>query len=367
MAGALRLESFRRELDALHARTKEKLGQEDLEYISAVDRWSKAAMWGGRALVALSPGPLSFLAGTLTLAIGKQLQATEVGHTVLHGAFDRIESEDGVPHRFNSKTWNWLTPIDEESWREEHNVRHHQYTNIVGRDPDVNFGFVRLNEEVPWKSVHRHQLAGGIFSWFAFGFHMNAHATGLVDLWAQDPKDYAVLDPNDPEAPKEAYRRAFRKWTPYYLKEFLLIPLLTGPFFFKTLLGNFVSEVMRDLYSAATIWCGHVGEETAAYPEGTRAGGRANWYRMQVESANNFEVPHFASMLCGALDLQIEHHLFPKLPTNRLREIAPEVRDICERHGVTYKTDSWGATLRKALRQVWRLQSREPAAGAVEA
>ena len=87
--------------------------------------------------------------------------------------------------------------------------------------------------------------------------------------------------------------------------------------------------------------------------------GKANWYRMQAESANNFVVPLPLSMLCGALDLQIEHHLFPRLPTNRLREIAPEVEDICQRHGVKYRKASWGQTLRQALRQVWRLQ-REP-------
>ena len=356
------LESFRRELDALHARTKAKMGQEDLDYIDRVDRWSRYAMWAGRALVALSPEPITFLLGVTTLAIGKQLQATEVGHTVLHGAYDRIVSEDGSPHRFDSKTWMWLTPIDEEAWRDEHNVRHHQYTNIVGRDPDCEYGFVRLNDEVPWQKAHRFQLVHGLLSWFAFGFHMNAHATGLVDHWAREKDDYAVLDPDDPNAVEDAYRKAFRKWKPYYLKELVVIPLLTGPFFFKTLLGNVLSELMRDLYSAATIWCGHVGEETAAYPKGTRAGGRANWYRMQAESANNFEVPLPVSMLCGALDRQIEHHLFPKLPTNRLREIAPEVKDICERHGVAYRTDTWGNTLRKALRQIWRLQSKKSAA-----
>jgi linoleoyl-CoA desaturase len=354
------LESFRRELDALHARIRAKMGQEDLDYIARVDRWSRVAMWTGRALVAFSPGPLSFLAGVTVLAAGKQLQATEVGHTVLHGAFDRVESADGEPHRFKSRSWSWLTPIDEEAWRDEHNVRHHQYTNIVGRDPDVSFGFVRLNEEVPWEKFHQHQLASGLVSWLGFAFHMNAHATGLVDLWTKEPADYTVLDPEDPEAGREAYRKAFRKWTPYYLKEFLLIPLLTGPFFFKSLLGSFLSELMRDVYSAATIWCGHVGDETAAYPEGTRAGGRANWYRMQVESANNFEVSLPVSMLCGALDLQIEHHLFPKLPTNRLREIAPEVRAICEEHGVRYQSASWGTTLRRALGQVWRLRKAAP-------
>jgi linoleoyl-CoA desaturase len=351
------LESFRRELDALHERTRPKVGSEDLEYITRVDRWSRIGMWTGRALVALSPDPITFALGVAMVTIGKQLQATEVGHAVLHGAYDQILTGEGAAHRFNSKTWVWLAPIDEASWRDAHNIKHHQYANIVGRDPDVASGVVRCNQEVPWESAHRHQLANGLLGWLFFASYMNAHVTGLVEHWSKERKDYTVLSPDDPDAGRKAYASALRKWKRYYLKELVLIPLLTGPFFIKTLIGNLLSEVLRDVYTAATIWCGHIGEDTAAYPKGTRAGERANWYRMQVEASNNFEVPLPVSMLCGALDRQIEHHLFPRLPTNRLREIAPEVRAICERHGVRYRTGSWGNTLFKALRQTWKLQA----------
>jgi linoleoyl-CoA desaturase len=64
--------------------------------------------------------------------------------------------------------------------------------------------------------------------------------------------------------------------------------------------------------------------------------------------------------LCGGLDLQIEHHLFPKLAPERLRQIAPEVRAACEKYGVTYRSESWGKTLRLALSHIAAL-SRENA------
>ncbi len=82
---------------------------------------------------------------------------------------------------------------------------------------------------------------------------------------------------------------------------------------------------------------------------------RGQWYAMQVEATNNYEVSRPISILCGGLDRQIEHHLFPTFPPERLREIAPEVRAICERHGVAYKTDTWGRTLKKALAHVGNL------------
>lgn len=90
----------------------------------------------------------------------------------------------------------------------------------------------------------------------------------------------------------------------------------------KTLPTCAASTAFRGVYSAATIYCGHVGEDVAAYEEGTRAQGRGEWYAMQVESTNNFEVSLPVSILCGGLDRQIEHHLFPRLPPNRLRDMA---------------------------------------------
>ena len=70
---------------------------------------------------------------------------------------------------------------------------------------------------------------------------------------------------------------------------------------------------------------------------------------MQIEATNDFEVPRLLSILCGGLDKQIEHHLFPTLAPERLREVAPEVRAIALRHGFRYRSESWGRTLKSAL------------------
>ena len=102
-----------------------------------------------------------------------------------------------------------------------------------------------------------------------------------------------------------------------------------------------------------------------SYAAGTRAHGRGQWYAMQVEATSNYEVSRPISILCGGLDRQIEHHLFPGLPPERLREIAPEVRAVCERWGVAYKTDTWGRTLRKALAHIGSLARSAPAGQAV--
>ena len=74
------------------------------------------------------------------------------------------------------------------------------------------------------------------------------------------------------------------------------------------------------------------------------------------------ESPTCLSILCGGLDKQIEHHVFPRLPPNRLREIAPRVRAICERHGVRYLSANGHTTLRDVFRQLRRLSFPDAAA-----
>jgi len=351
-ADAERYARFGAEIDAIRDGVLSRVGAEDVKYVRRMNRFSRAMEVTGRVLIHLSPEPISFTLGVLALWVHKQLQSTEIGHTALHGAYDRLPGAEG----FESRRFRWDTPIDEESWREAHNVRHHGSTNIYGRDPDVNYGPVRLTERSPYEPGHRWQLLfalGVIFPFFAFV--INTHVTGLSEALLGEDRPLFVLRDRSKATRRAALKKAVRKYVPYYLYNFVLFPALAGPMFWKVLLGNVLAELLRDVYSACTIFCGHVGHDVKSYPEGTRPKGRGEWYAMQVESANDFEVSRPVSVLCGALDRQIEHHLFPTLPPQRLREIAPAVKAACERWGVDYKTDTWGRTLGKSLHHIAQL------------
>jgi fatty acid desaturase len=343
---------FGEELDGVKQRALARVGPEDLRYVRRLNYFSRTMEVVGRALIHFSFEPIGFAAGVLALWLHKQLQATEIGHTALHGAYDRVPGAEA----FASKTFRWDTPIDEASWRYAHNVRHHGNTNVLGRDPDVHFGPVRLTSRTTWTPKHRWQLPfalGVLFPMFAFVINM--HVTGLSDAYAANGRPFDILPDGSKESLRAAWKKALRKYAPYYLYNFVFFPVLAGPFFWKVLLGNALAEVMRDVYSAATIFCGHVGDAVHSYPTETRARGRGHWYAMQVEATNNFEVARPISVLCGGLDRQIEHHLFPSLPPPRLREISPEVRAICERYGISYRTDTWGHTLKAALAHIGKL------------
>jgi linoleoyl-CoA desaturase len=351
-----RFRLFGEELDAVKERVLAQVGEEDVRYVRRINAFSRAMEIAGRGLIFFSPEPVTFLLGVGALWVHKQLQATEVGHTALHGAYDRLPGAE----KFASRTFRWDTPIDEESWRYAHNVRHHGNTNVVGRDPDIHFGTIRLTERTPWNPRHRTQLAIALAVIFPnFSFFIGSHVSGLNDVFLDNglPEQLDILRDRSKQSVRKAWRQGLRKYVPYYLYNYVLWPALAGPMFWKVLLGNWLAETLRDVYSAATIFCGHVGDDVESYAPGTKAHGRGQWYAMQVEAANDFEISWPVSVLCGALDKQIEHHLFPTLAPQRLRQIAPEVRAICERHGVAYKTDTWGRTLRKALGHIGRLAS----------
>jgi fatty acid desaturase len=293
----------------------------------------------------------------VALFLHKQLETTEIGHTVLHGAYDGLPGAEA----FASTTFRWRTAVDEQSWRIAHNVRHHQYTNVGGRDPDIHFGPVRLTTLTPHTRFHYVQVPWLLWESSLFLFGINVHVTGVIDATFGNgrPEQLDFLPDRSPASTRRAWRRMLRKLVPHLAREYVLFPALAGPLFAKVLFGNWLSATMCNIYSAATIYCGHVGADVQQYPDGARAHSRGEWYRMQVESSQNFDVPRPLSILCGALDRQIEHHLFPHLPTERLREISPEVRRVCAEYGVRYRSDSWPRTLASVLRRLWQLSFPE--------
>src|SRR5216684_2605378 len=107
------LQQFGAAIDAIRARVEARIGDDDVAYIKRVRRFSTAREIVGRTLIHVSPEPITFLTGVGALWLHKQREATEIGHTALHGAFDHLPGADD----YASKTFVWDVPIDEASWR----------------------------------------------------------------------------------------------------------------------------------------------------------------------------------------------------------------------------------------------------------
>src|SRR5262245_4956855 len=85
-----RLRRFGAELDKIRKRVEAEIGADDVKHVKKLRRASMAFEALGRGLIHFSFEPVGFSAGVISLWLHKQLEATEIGHTALHGAYDGL-------------------------------------------------------------------------------------------------------------------------------------------------------------------------------------------------------------------------------------------------------------------------------------
>jgi fatty acid desaturase len=340
------------DLERIRADAKAKLGSGDVVHLHRVARVAIGAEIVGRALLHFGIGPISFVLGVLGLWLGKQLQNAEIGHTALHGVYDRFPET----RAFHRKRFVWRAPVHEESWIRSHNSVHHPHTSVAGVDPDHHFGPIRLSHATKWRRYHVVNLPA---LFVVHCFHMSLttlYYAGLLDrVWPSGDFEGRELRPTP-----RLGRRAARKLARHFFWEYVFFPVLAWRGALRVLAGNWISSRLRDVFTSLSILVNHVGRGLATYPEHAKVTDKSQWYRRQVECTQNLFLPTWLSILTGGLDCHIEHHLFPELPPNRLREIAPSVEAICRRHGVSYLKRPWPRAILSAWGQILRLSAPKP-------
>ncbi|MFF0491872.1 fatty acid desaturase family protein [Nocardia sp. NPDC004068] len=310
------------ELDELRRRILDDLGAADARYIRTVIRTQRTLELAGRAVLFGSLFPPAWLAGVTCLSLSKILDNWEIGHNVLHGQWDWLRDP-----RIHSAAWEWDMYMPAAQWKDSH-VHHHLYTNVVDRDRDLGFGYLRISPEQPWHPLNLAQPLYAIGLAVCFDAMLLPYDAELERVLT-GRKDIREIDGK--------LRAGARKTLTLATKEYLLFPLLTGPCAATTLTANLASELVRNLWSAAIVLCGHLPAGIATFPERCLANeSRGDWYARQLRGSADISGGRILHVLSGHLSFQIEHHLFPDLPSNRYPEIAPEVRRICARHGLPY-------------------------------
>ena len=82
---------------------------------------------------------------------------------------------------------------------------------------------------------------------------------------------------------------------------------------------------------------------------------RGGWYVRQLSGSANIEGGPLFHVASGNLGYQVEHHLFPDMPSTRYAEIAPQVKEICERYGLPYNSGPFMQQLGMVQRTILRL------------
>jgi len=214
-------------------------------------------------------------------------------------------------------------------WVQKHN-RHHANPNHVDLDPDINNPAIVYTEQQalrrrgPLRLLARYQAylffpLLGMLAW-------SMHAAGAAFL---------------------IRRRSRYRWlevvtlmthTVVYVG---LIVYLIGPW--SALLVILIHKAVGGFYLASVFAPNHKGMLQ------TDEESNLDFLRAQVLTSRNIRGGSWTDIMFGSLNYQIEHHLFPTMPRNRMRKASVMVREFCEQAGVPYYETSVLRSYRELL------------------
>jgi len=207
-------------------------------------------------------------------------------------------------------------------WMDEH-TRHHANPNHTDMDPDLrNAALAYSNEQAlarrgPFRWIAKHQacLFVPLASFAAWSMHAQAVGYLVTRRYAGRRMEIGVL------LVHVALFAAF-------------LVAVAGPW--TALMIVSIQKAVTGLYVASVITPNHMG---MLQPDG---GDDLDFLRRQVLTSRNVRSNWLTDLLYGSLNLQIEHHLFPRMTRRNLARARPVVRRYCEEIGVPYHEVSIG-------------------------
>lgn len=386
------LEKLAKELDAIHDEVFADLGERDRRYIKTVISVQRQIVVAGRVLLLASRSKTAWVLGTACLGMAKILENMEIGHNVMHGQWDWMNDPD-----IHSSVWDWDTASTAEAWKHSHNYIHHTYTNILGKDKDLGYELLRIDPNQKWQPRFLFQPLYNVLLMLLFEWGVAIHDMDIDAIrrrekpWsevrkdlrgisgkarAQIIKDYlgwplisagafalvqlaarGRLDQPAESRLGRALRRVPGKGRVGATAAFLdkVMPGAESTYL-RTMGADAVANVIRNVWSNAIIFCGHFPDQTYTFSEEeVEDETRGGWYLRQLVGAANIDGGPLFHIISGNLGYQVEHHLYPDMPSSRYSEIAPQVKDICERYGLPYNSGRFSKQWLMVQRTIVRL------------
>jgi NADPH-dependent stearoyl-CoA 9-desaturase len=334
------------ELEAIRQDIEELRGDRDARYIRRTIASQRALEVAGRVMLAASARRSGWWAGTVTLGLAKIIENMEIGHNVMHGQWDWMNDPE-----IHSSTWEWDMSAASKHWRFAHNFQHHKYTNILGMDDDVGYSILRVTRDQPWKGYNIANLLFNTTLALGFEWGIGLQTIDLSKILKGGPDRETTLLQT-----REFSAKAGRQ----LVKDYVAFPALTSlspaATYKSTLTANILANVIRNIWANAVIFCGHFPDGAEKFTTTDMIGEtRGQWYLRQMLGSANFEAGPALRFMSGNLCHQIEHHLYPDLPSNRLAEISVRVRQLCDKYDLPYTTGSFLTQYGKAWRTIAKL------------
>ncbi len=317
------LDAFAAALDEIRRDVEDSRGTRDRTYIRRTIAFQRLLDVASRLVIAGSKGKLGWTLGTVGLAAAKSIENMELAHNIGHGQWDWMNDPE-----IHSTTWEWDMAGLSSQWRYSHNYRHHVFTNVVGVDDDLGYGVLRVTPDQEWKPENLAQPLRSLLLAITFEWGIALH-----DL-------YSEQDRTAGDVAKSVHGRALlRKIGRQTGKDYLLWPALSRRRWRRTLGANVTANVLRNVWAYVVICCGHFADGAEKFtPDTLKDETKPEWYLRQMLGSANFDAGPVLAFMSGNLCYQIEHHLFPDLPSNRYAEIARRVRALCVAYDLPYTT-----------------------------
>ena len=337
------IENLGKELDAIREHVITSRGERDADYIRRVIKAQRALEVGSRAVLLVSLFPPAWVAGTAGLSVAKILENMEIGHNIMHGQWDWMRDP-----KIHSTTWEWDNASPADQWKHSHNELHHTYTNVIGKDNDLGYGIMRVDEDQRWHPFYLGQPLWNLINACLFEYGIAAYDLEI----GKHVQRGLTKDPDFRRRVSQTLGKIRKQVT----KDYLVHPLLSGPSALTTLGANVTANVIRNLWTHSVIMCGHFPDGVETFSKASIEGEtRGEWYLRQMLGSANITGSPLMHLTTGNLSFQIEHHLYPDLPSNRYQEIAPKVREVFDRYGLTYTSGSLPRQVGSAWKKVIRL------------
>ncbi|MGV9827080.1 MULTISPECIES: fatty acid desaturase family protein [unclassified Gordonia (in: high G+C Gram-positive bacteria)] len=346
------IEELGRELDQIRADIEADRGERDARYIRNTIRVHRGLEAVGRALIVGSSSRPLWWAGAGTLGVAKIIENMELGHNIMHGQWDWMNDPE-----VHSTSWEWDNTDPSAHWKHTHNYIHHKYTNVLGMDDDVGYGLLRVTRDQRWRPFYLGNLAYNTLLALLFEYGVAAQHLELGKK-------------RRTEADKEQFRRDLadvgRKIGRQVTKDYVIQPALAAAVtgrrvgyrraFGKAATATLTANVIRNLWTNAVIFCGHFPDGAEKFTkQDVDSETQAEWYLRQMLGSANFRSGFLLAFMSGNLSYQIEHHIYPDLPSNRLAEISVRVRELCDKYDLPYTTGSFPLQYAKSWRTIAKL------------
>lgn len=349
------------DLLAIYNRAKTRMGEEDLEHIRNVSAYSQAIKANSRKLLMEGGRPDAMLRGSIQYALHILLEFSEIGHLIMHGAYDDLENRGD----FDSSKWEWDLHCDPTDWKVMHHQNHHPNTNIVGKDHDLGYQIARIQPGQDWLGHHLGQIA-----FLPALLASNAYYFGILPaISAARTEGRSIFSP-------DTYKGVARVVKKHVLQDYFREPLKAGRRLPQTLVGNYLGTALGHATILILVAIEHHAPNTEVFHDPGPDETPEQYYERQIRATTNFTswkrlddwmsdmlsdvdfpTPPPHRVFYGGLDTHLEHHLYTDLPGNRLREIADEVRAVCEKHGLPYNSMPFEDILPKFITQIAALSA----------